>query len=211
MKRPFLAAVVVAIGISIAGAAVPANAETSAPVGQLRDVASDAPMYGTPRLETAQVGVVHAGESVEAYCWFTNAGSDWVKINRAGNFGYVTSDAIRGGGAELPSTCPTEIETVQVTLYGKKFSGTEAFVTTGRLECPAAYPYLVDDGSSNLLVPPSFDLSNGFFLVAYGLFTQRDGYVTGSVGAIATNTDVFDQTLTISASCTKNAAVAKKA
>jgi hypothetical protein len=212
MKRPLFAAVAVAIGISIAGAAVPANAETFAPAGQLRDIASEAPIYGAPRPDTAQIGAAHTGDSVEAYCAFWNAGREWVKINRSGEFGFVASEAIRGGSRELPSTCPTEIESVQVSLYGKQLAGTEAFVTTGALECPAPFPYLVDDGKGSIVKPPSFVSSASEWVgVIYGVFTQVNGLVSGTTGALVTNFGTSPETLTITATCTKNPGLAKQA
>src|SRR6478735_10747229 len=99
----------VALGAGMLGAAAPAHANEAPPPTSDRIVSISAavPAYSSPRLNTAVATELHAGDRVPAFCGFTNAGLEWVKVFAGDTFGYVQSASVAGGVGTLPRDCPS--------------------------------------------------------------------------------------------------------
>jgi len=195
-------------------AAAPANAAETpfeAPSGQLRAVVERAELYPTPRAIGA-IDAVAPGTSVEAYCGFVHDGAEWVKVSKKGAFGFVRSGALESRTHGLPTTCPSEVETVQIPTFGHDFRIGESFVEVPEFRCPAPYRYLRDFKAHDTLerIAPGvtvkrtegrgIDVDTGFTIFEDN---RAVGYLGGSISNYG-----GAQSAGLIASCTSNPAKA---
>jgi hypothetical protein len=210
-----------AVGAAAIGAATPAHAgETTAPDGVVLEATDTSAIHTSPRFESGIVGVLREGDSVEAFCAFGNAGQRWVKVQQAGEFGFVPVDALRAGSGSLPQTCPSEVETVQLVAFSHTFRAGELNVELPRFTCPARYPYLVatdygyhddvlDISKRSLPRGIRVDAPAGIALVS-GQIVWNGTYTAGYEGGTISNHPWVQQSATLWASCTSSQAVARK-
>jgi hypothetical protein len=219
-------AATVAVGLGVLGATAPAQAATITQTASQVTMGTTVGLHTTPRLNTPTTGQLYAGDQATAYCAFENGGTGWVKIQLNDETRFVQRSGVASGADTLPSTCPNEVETVERVAFTMKFGSPAWGVPLEGFTCPAAYPYL--DARVKVDWHPYFDSVWGIDQF-WGLTVKRpvgigidlgiplkatapDGatYLSGYTGGTASNHYAWDESVTITASCTNNLAYAKK-
>lgn len=154
VKRALIGLSVAALGASLLGAAAPAYADEPASVveppsdeahaaAEYRTIVHDVGLVETPRRGAPVVAQLKTGMPVTALCAFFLDGVDWVKIQHTAQFGFVPNSAV-GGAGDLPYTCPSEVEDIEVLVFNREFRGGELGVPIEAWRCPSSRPFLVN-------------------------------------------------------------------
>ncbi|WP_308796815.1 hypothetical protein [Agromyces silvae] len=217
----------VALSAAALGAATPALASETMPATPQADIliVEDAVAYSSPRLDTAVAAELQAGDVAPAYCVFTNAGLEWVKIFADDVFGYVQSTSVEDGvGFFLPRQCASEIETFTLPAPGMTFATPAWGVPLEGFTCPPSFPFL--DGRVRFRWTPFVDFINNWNIP--GVQAQRPdsigidlgtpvavddphgsgSYIGGYTGGSMTNSVLWSASAKLTATCTNNATFA---
>lgn len=187
-------------------------------------ITKDVSAHSTPRVNTAVVMKLRAGDLAQALCGFTNDGSEWVKLQANGLFGFVQSTGVAGGITGLPRECPSEIESITLPAPGMSFNSPAWGVPLKGFTCPATFPFLdqratfqwdfLVDNIGNRSIPGVQAQRPSLLGIDLGYrVTVEDpqgtgSYIGGYTGGTMSNHALWPQSATLTATCTKNAAFA---
>lgn len=204
-----------AVGAQIAAEGSPQDVAVQSEAqaaSELRTVGYPVDLVGTPRRGAPALARLAEGERLAAMCAFANDGRDWVKVHHLEQFGFVPADAV-GGAGNLPSTCPSEIETIDYLVLSHYFQGTDSSVTLPAAACPASWPMLVRVNHPNHAFPvvhPGVRVANADtgIVAAVGNLTDAEvngvSYAAGIKGGSVTNFGFRDQLGQVWLTCTNN-------